>query len=91
MLSMVEMLIWIIDKLISNLIITITKFPNLIGYQFPWGPFLESPGNLGADHLKTYGGGGGGRSTKKLFEQGKIEWKKIHTRLLTLKNIHARA
>ena len=32
------------------------------------------------------GGGGGGRSTKKIFGQGKI-----HARQLTLKNIHATA
>ena len=75
MLSMVEMLIWIIDKLISNLIITITKFPNLIGYQFPWGPFLESPGNLGADHLKTYGGGGRGAKYKKII-RARQNWMK---------------
>ena len=36
-------------------------------------------------------GGGGGRSTKKKFAQGKIKWKKIHARQLTLKNIHAMA
>ena len=77
MLSMVEMLIWIIDKLISNLIITITKFPNLIGYQFPWGPFLESPGNLGADHLKTYGGGGGGEVQKNYSSKAKLNEKKF--------------
>ena len=49
------MLIWIIDKLISKLIITITKFSNLIGYQLPWGPFrltywywgVALPGNMG--------------------------------------------
>ena len=35
--------------------------------------------------------GGGGRSTKKIFAQGKIEWKKIHAHQLTLKNIHATA
>ena len=34
---------------------------------------------------------GGGRSTKKIFAQGKIEWKKIHAHQLTLKNIHATA
>ena len=37
------------------------------------------------------GGGGGGRSTKKIFAQGKIKWKKIHARQLTLKNIHTMA
>ena len=37
------------------------------------------------------GGGGGGRSTKKIFEQGKIKWKKILARQLILKNIHAMA
>ena len=36
-------------------------------------------------------GGGGGRSTKKIFAQGKIERKKIHERQLTLRNIHATA
>ena len=36
-------------------------------------------------------GGGGGRNTKKIFAQEKIEWKKIHARQLTLKNIHATA
>ena len=29
------------------------------------------------------------RSTKKIFAQGEIKWKKIHVRQLTLKNIHA--
>ena len=28
---------------------------------------------------------------KKIFAQGKIEWKKIHARQLILKNIHAMA
>ena len=37
------------------------------------------------------GGGEGARSTKKIFAQGKIKWKKIHARQLTLKNIHAMA
>ena len=37
------------------------------------------------------GGGGGGRSTKKIFAQGKIKWKKIHAGQLTLENIHATA
>ena len=32
---------------------------------------------------------GGGRSTKKIFAQGKMKWKKIRARQLTLKNIHA--
>ena len=36
-------------------------------------------------------GGGGGRSTKKIFAQGKIKWKKIHARQFILKNIHALA
>ena len=31
------------------------------------------------------GGGAGGRSTKKIFAQGKIKWKKIQARQLTLK------
>ena len=35
--------------------------------------------------LENLWGGGGGRSTKKLFAQGKIKWKKIHARQLTLK------
>ena len=34
-------------------------------------------------------GGGGGEEQKKIFAQGKIKWKKIHARQLTLKNIHA--
>jgi len=34
---------------------------------------------------------GGGRSTKKIFAQGKIKWKKIHARQLILKNIPAMA
>ena len=75
MLSMVEMLIWIIDKLISNLIITITKFPNLIGCQFPWGPFLESPGNLGAD--QGGGGGGAGEVQKNYSSKAKLNEKKF--------------
>ena len=33
--------------------------------------------------LETYGGGG--RITNKIFAQGKIKWKKFHTRQLTLK------
>ena len=41
--------------------------------------------------LENLWGGGGGRSTKKKFAQGKIKWKKIHARQLTLKNIHAMA
>ena len=36
-------------------------------------------------------GGGVGRSTKKIFAQGKIKRKKFHARQLTLKNIHAMA
>ena len=39
-------------------------------------------------------GGGGGRAKYKkiyIFAQGKIKWKKIHARQLTLKNIHAMA
>ena len=36
-------------------------------------------------------GGGGGRSTKKIFAQGKIKRKKIHARQLTLRNIHVMA
>ena len=35
--------------------------------------------------------GGGGGFTKKKFAQGKIKWKKIIARHLTLKNIHAMA
>ena len=34
-------------------------------------------------------GGGGRRSTKKIFAQGKIKFEKIHARQLTPKNIHA--
>ena len=41
------------------------------------------------------GGGGGGRGgadeVQKKFAQGKIKWKKILARQLTLKNIHAMA
>ena len=37
------------------------------------------------------GGGGGRAKYKKIFAQGKIKWKKIQTRQLTLKNIHAMA
>ena len=42
---------------------------------------------------KEGAGEGGGDATKykKIFAQGKIEWKKIHARQLTLKNIHAKA
>ena len=37
-------------------------------------------------------GGGAGEVHKKIFEQGKIKWKKkILARQLTLKNIHAMA
>ena len=35
--------------------------------------------------LMGKGGGGGGQSTKKIFARGKIKWKKIHVRQLTLK------
>ena len=34
---------------------------------------------------------GGGRKAEKIFAQGKILWKKIHARQLTLKNIHGTA
>ena len=37
------------------------------------------------------GGGGGGRSTKNIFAQGKIKWKKNQARQLILKIIHAMA
>ena len=44
---------------------------------------------------KVIGGGRGARvgraKYKKIFAQGKIKWKKIHVRQLTLKNIHAKA
>ena len=42
---------------------------------------------------KLLGGGGvsGRAKYKKKFAQGKIKWKKIHVRQLTLKNIHAKA
>ena len=43
--------------------------------------------SLGTDHKKTWGGEG--RSTKTIFAQGEITWKKIHARQLILKNIHA--
>ena len=43
---------------------------------------------LGTDHYKVMGGG---RSTKKIFAQGKIKQKKIYARQLTLRNIHAMA
>ena len=38
-------------------------------------------------------GGGGGRAKykKNIFAQGKIKWKKIHVRQLTLTQIHANA
>ena len=36
-------------------------------------------------------GEGGGRSTKKIFAQGKIEWKENHESQLTLDRIHATA
>ena len=34
---------------------------------------------------------GGGGKYKKIIAQGKIKWKTIHARQLTLKNIHATA
>ena len=34
---------------------------------------------------------GGGELQKKVFAQGKMKWKKIRARQLTLKNIHATA
>ena len=34
---------------------------------------------------------GGGRSTKKIFAQGKIAWKENHESQLTLDRIHATA
>ena len=37
------------------------------------------------------GEGGGAAEVQKIFAQGKIKWKKIHARQLTLKNIHALA
>ena len=40
---------------------------------------------------KWWGGGGAIEVQKKIFAQGKIKWKKIHARQLTLKNIHATA
>ena len=41
---------------------------------------------------KLIGGGKGGRvKYKKKFAQGKIKWKKILARQLTLNNIHAMA
>ena len=53
------------------------------------GVLQEAP--LREGPLENLWGGGGGRSTKKIFAQGKIKWKKIHARQLTLKNIHATA
>ena len=41
--------------------------------------------------LENLSGGEGERSTKKIFAQGEIKWKKIHARKLILKNIHATA
>ena len=38
-----------------------------------------------------WGGGGRAKYKKKIFAQGKIKWKKIHARQLTLKNVHAMA
>ena len=43
-----------------------------------------------------WGGGGGAGAAMykkkiKIFAQGKIKWKKIHARELTLKNVHATA
>ena len=35
------------------------------------------------------GGGGAGEVQKNIFAQGKIKWKKIHTRQLILTHIHA--
>ena len=40
---------------------------------------------------QTLLGGGAGEVQKKVFAEEKIEWKKIHARQLTLKNIHATA
>ena len=41
--------------------------------------------------LENLWGWGGGRSTKKIFAQGKIKGKKILARQLILKNIYAMA
>ena len=41
--------------------------------------------------LKTYGGGGGVRKTKKNSRKGKLNEKKILARQLILQNIHAMA
>ena len=41
--------------------------------------------------LENLWGGGRAKYTKKKFAQGKIKWKKIYARQLTLKNIHAMA
>ena len=43
------------------------------------------------ENLSFGGRGRGGRSTKKVFAQGKIKRKKNHARQLILKNIHALA
>ena len=40
---------------------------------------------------KLIGAGGGGRSTKKILAQGKIEGKEKHESQLTLDRIHATA
>ena len=41
--------------------------------------------------LENLWGGGGGRSTKKYVRARENEMKKIHTRQLTLKNLHTMA
>ena len=45
----------------------------------------------GRSFRKLMGGGGGRVKYKKKFAQGKIKWKKIFARQLTLNNIHAMA
>ena len=40
---------------------------------------------------KRIGEGWGGEEYKKIIRAGKIKWKKIHARQLTLQNIHAMA
>ena len=59
-----------------------------------WINFVTS-GNIGFASvrdgpLENLLGGGGGRSTKKISVEGKLNFKKIHARRLILKNSHAK-
>ena len=54
-------------------------------FRYPKGRTIRN------SYGKKGGGRGGGRSTKKLFAQGKIKLKKNYARQLILKNIHALA